>query len=160
MQGPSLFGFFFSLWFLYCFGREKGVTFVWFRWGSIFIYFPLGQKKVWPFAIIWFTGQCWRIKVPFLSILFVFFLFFCGDFWDRLTAVLKAMTLCWICSLFLRIFVIFLFSQETPLFWKTKDVIFIFHHESIPSTLFFSKPNQFFCLIFCGRFLGQAVMLL
>ncbi|KAH1209446.1 hypothetical protein GmHk_15G043979 [Glycine max] len=61
------------------------------------------------------------------------------------------------------IFAIFLFSQETPLFWKTKGVIFIFHHESIPSTLFFlffPKPNQFFCLIFCGRFLGQAKMLL
>ena len=25
-------------------------------------------KKVWPFATLWFTGQCWRIKVPFLSI--------------------------------------------------------------------------------------------
>ncbi|KAG4907311.1 hypothetical protein JHK82_055973 [Glycine max] len=99
----------------------------------------------------------------FIYFIHFFCLIFCGDFWDRLIAVLKATTLCWICSLFMRIFVIFLFSQDTSLLWKTKSVIFIFHHESIPSTLFFlffPKPNQFFFLIFCGRFLGQFVMLL
>ena len=126
MQGPSLFGFFF-LWFLYCFGREKGVTFVWFRWGSLFIYFPLGQKKRCDFRNNMIHRAVLKNKCSiFMYFIHFFSQFFCGDFRDRLTAVLKATTLCWICSLFMRIFVIFLFSQETPLFWKTKGVIFIF----------------------------------
>ena len=50
----------------------------------------------WFFATIWFTGRSWRINVSFLSIFFPFFLsnFLWSDFWDRLTAVLKVMTLC------------------------------------------------------------------
>ncbi|RZB43144.1 hypothetical protein D0Y65_053655, partial [Glycine soja] len=111
------------------------------------------------FMLLW-TGK--RCDLCLILMRFHFYLF---SPWTekKLIAVLKATTLCWICSLFMRIFVIFLFSQDTSLLWKTKSVIFIFHHESIPSTLFFlffPKPNQFFFLIFCGRFLGQFVMLL
>ena len=60
MQWPSLFDFFFALVLILLWTRK--------RCDLCLIPTRFHGKKVWPFATIWFTGQCWRIKVPILSI--------------------------------------------------------------------------------------------
>ncbi|KAH1127329.1 hypothetical protein GLYMA_06G236600v4 [Glycine max] len=111
------------------------------------------------FMLLWMGKRCDLCLIPMR---FHFYLF---SPWTekRLIAVLKATTLCWICSLFLRIFVI-LYFPRTLLFSGRLKVSFLSSTTNLFQahycSYFFPKPNQFFCLIFCGRFLGQFVMLL
>ena len=110
---------------MFCHARA---FFVWFFFSLVFILLWTGKRcdiclipMRFPFYLFfpWTEKRCdFRNNMIHMAVLknkfsiFIYFIrffsqIFCGNFWDRLTAVLKATTLCWICSLFLRIFVIF-----------------------------------------------------